>query len=119
MANILVVEDSEDVRNIICNSLEDYDVLEAQDGSEALAILATRRPALALIDVLLPGGLSGLAIATRARALGVPVLLMTGGDMSEIDLAGFTCIRKPFPLTLLLDHIEDELSRFCLPGRVA
>ena len=117
--NILVVEDSEDVRKTICSSLEDYGVLEACDGIEALRLLASARPGLALIDVLLPGSLSGLAIAARAKSLGIPVLLMTGGDMREVDLAGFVCIRKPFSLAVLLDHIERQAGGYRAPGKVA
>jgi len=119
MMNILVVEDSEDVRKIICQSLDGYEMLEAQDGIEALTLLTAKRPGLALIDVLLPGSLSGLAIAAKAKSLGVPVILMTGGDMRDVDLAGFTCMRKPFSLAVLLEHIEGALGRSRLSGRVA
>jgi twitching motility two-component system response regulator PilH len=55
--SILVVEDSPTERQLIGKMLQDngYRVLLAADGDEALAILERERPALLLLDVVLPG----------------------------------------------------------------
>ena len=53
---ILVVEDQEDNRQILRDLLgaHDYDMLEAENGEEALAAVKRRRPDLILMDIQLP-----------------------------------------------------------------
>ncbi len=53
---ILVVEDQEDNRQIIRDMLAgtDYEIIEAENGEEALATVAKQRPDLILMDVQLP-----------------------------------------------------------------
>ena len=53
---ILVVEDQEDNRQIIRDMLggTDYEITEAENGEEALAAIAKRRPDLILMDIQLP-----------------------------------------------------------------
>ncbi|MBK4735628.1 histidine kinase famiy protein [Noviherbaspirillum pedocola] len=80
---ILLVEDSDDVRQIAQDSLEamGYEVLAADSGEEALGLLERRGPVdLLFTDVIMPGGINGLVLAERARQHqpGLPVLLATG-----------------------------------------
>ena len=66
---ILVVEDDARVRLITVRRLRElgYVTTEAQSGEAALALLARQPFDLLLTDVLMPGGLSGLELARRAR----------------------------------------------------
>jgi PAS domain S-box-containing protein len=69
---ILVVEDDADVRLFVVSQLRDlgYRVLEAADGPEAQAILATDQPIdLLLTDVVMPGGMTGSKLAEGAKAV--------------------------------------------------
>ena len=80
---VLVVEDNPDVRSLTTTLLGGlgYRVLEARDGKAALAILReSPRLDLLLSDVMLPGGMSGMELATEAqrRRAGIKVLFMTG-----------------------------------------
>jgi CRP-like cAMP-binding protein len=52
--NILGVDDEDSVRKLICNSLTDYDVSEAQNGEEALAQIRTPCPDLVIADFRAP-----------------------------------------------------------------
>jgi CheY-like chemotaxis protein len=54
---ILVVEDQEDNRQIIRDMLTftDYEIMEAESGEEALAVVTVQRPDLILMDIQLPG----------------------------------------------------------------
>ena len=117
---ILVVEDDEDVRDVSVATLRElgYEVSIARDGKEALAVL--RRPGpldLLFTDIVMPGGLSGVTLARRARTIrpGIRVLLTTG--YAGLETAGadeFPMILKPFrPAELsrrvaaLIDRGED------------
>jgi PAS domain S-box-containing protein len=69
---ILVVEDQEAVRAVACGFLEDfgYDIVEAEDGLQALARLQ-ENPDIDLMfsDVVMPGGLNGFDLAQAARGI--------------------------------------------------
>ncbi len=69
---ILVVEDQEAVRAVACGFLEDfgYDVVEAEDGLQALSRLQeTPDIDLMFSDVVMPGGLNGFDLAQAARGI--------------------------------------------------
>ncbi len=69
---ILVVEDQEAVRAVACGFLQDfgYDIVEAEDGLQALARLQ-EDPGIDLMfsDVVMPGGLNGFDLAQAARGI--------------------------------------------------
>ena len=81
MARILVVEDEFLIRLTIAEVLGDegYDVVEAEDGEQALAALDGVD--LVMTDVNLPGRVNGWAVADAARGLraDMPVIFMSGG----------------------------------------
>lgn len=109
---LLVVEDEPLVRELIVLELEDagYDVVEAEDGPTALAILHDR-PSVSLLftDIRLPGGLTGWDIAERARALrpDLPVIYTTGYSSDGPRLvAGAEFLRKPYRSAMVLEAID-------------
>ena len=77
---ILVVDDEEDVRILVCRILRDldYEVDGAGDGGEALAKIEEHRPDLVVLDLMMPGmdGWSVLA-ALRKHPSPPPVVVMT------------------------------------------
>jgi PAS domain S-box-containing protein len=99
---ILVVEDDEAVRGVSVAILEDlgYRTLVARTGQEALDVLAGSEPIdLLFTDLVMPGGISGAALARQARAIrrGLPVLLTTGYALVDgADTDEFPLIAKPF-----------------------
>ena len=69
---ILIVEDEELVRDVVAQMIRDlgYEVLAASNGVEALEMLKTAAPIdLMFSDVLMPGGINGVALATKARQI--------------------------------------------------
>lgn len=83
MPRILVVEDEFLIRLTIVEILGDegFEVVEAEDGEQALAALVSDRIDLVMTDVNLPGGVSGWAVAdaARKRRADLPVVFVSGG----------------------------------------
>lgn len=84
MSRVLVVEDEFLIRLTLSEMLGDagFDVVEAEDGEQALAVLRNGGGIdLVLTDVNLPGGVSGWAVAdaARERRADLPVVFVSGG----------------------------------------
>ena len=82
-SRVLVVDDDPDIAVYLSSYLEDhdYEVRSASDAPRALAALASYRPDVILVDVLLPGrsGLDLLVTLRHAPAYsGIPIVLVTG-----------------------------------------
>ena len=81
MARILVADDAAMLRILACRSLDGHRTIEAQDGEEALALVREHRPAIAILDWMMPG-LSGIEVTRQIRddpdLTGVQIILMTG-----------------------------------------
>jgi PAS domain S-box-containing protein len=117
---VLVVEDDPAVRRITVRVLAraGYDVLEAADASEALALAEQEAAQLDLVlsDVVMPGR-SGveLAVALRERWPALPVLLVTGhpldraGALAELPEASL--LQKPYTTEALTGSIRNLLER--------
>lgn len=103
---ILVIEDDQDVLEITVTMLEDlgYEVLSAGDGDEAFQLLDSEAQIAAVVsDVVLPGGTSGVEIATKVKETSpdVGVLLISGHIENSKDSADFVSgefelLNKPF-----------------------
>jgi CheY-like chemotaxis protein len=93
MARILVVDDSEDVRLALATLLEDagYEVLEAEDGSEVMALALSGQPDLVLLDIAMPrmDGFETLrCLKADARTNEIPVIMVTAkGRPEDLSLA--------------------------------
>ncbi len=116
---VLAVDDDEDVLDLAVHHLTalGYRVLSARSGEEALEVLerADGRVELLFTDLVMPGGINGLVLAGRARALfpGLRVLLATGYNE---DLAGglrqdAEVLGKPYRQTDLADRVRATLNR--------
>lgn len=84
---VLVADDEPAIRQLICLHLKraGYELFEARDGTEALALVRDRRPDLVILDVMMPGP-DGFHVLRMLRSnpgtAAIPVLMLTarGGD---------------------------------------
>ncbi|MEO9188681.1 MAG: ATP-binding protein, partial [Acetobacteraceae bacterium] len=120
-ATVLVVEDEADVRDVAGAILRDlgYHVLEAADGPAALRLLAndTEPVDLALIDIVLPGGIDGGEVARRLAVCrpGLRALFMSGYTGSAVMHdgrldEGIRLISKPFGREALAHKVAEALG---------
>jgi CheY-like chemotaxis protein len=114
MKRVLVVDDEQSVRSLVCLSLEgpECKVDAFCDGRDALESLTAETPDLILLDVGLPG-MPGDEVLRRLRAdertAKIPVVLLTGlepPEGSEPD----GVVLKPFTPASLRHSIENWLS---------
>jgi DNA-binding response OmpR family regulator len=111
MAQILVVDDSRLIRFMVRSHLEvaGYQVIEAEDGLDALEKARKFKPDAILLDVIMPG-LQGFEVLTMLKEspelAKIPVIMMTAETAEEKQIQGWKegaieYITKPFnPLTL-------------------
>ena len=114
--DVLVVEDSPQVREFARHLLEDLHcrVTEAASADEALNILAARRFDLVFSDVVMPGK-SGIELADEisGRWPNLPVLLATGySDQLKREAgSGLTVLHKPYKPDSLAAAVREVLGR--------
>ena len=116
---ILVVEDNDSVRQIVCVLLKslNYDVIDASSGPEALDIMRRDEDFdLLFTDMMMPGGITGAELATRMRASrpGLKVLYTSGqsGVLSKNDRLpdGATFLQKPYVKETLAQTVREALD---------
>ncbi len=118
---VLVVEDTADVRFVLAHMLEraGYRVLQANNGEQALGLLADRLPDLVLMDLAMPR-LDGWSALARLRQLAggaaLPVIAVTAhampGDRERAIERGFDeYVTKPLDLPGLLALVARLLGR--------
>lgn len=117
---IMIVDDSQTVRGMVRRTLErlGYQILEAQDGFEALAHLANRRPDLILLDITMPrmdGYKVCRLIKENESTRHIPVVMLSGKDgffdKVKGKLAGAAdYITKPFEQSELFLAIQSHLD---------
>ena len=116
---LLIVEDEAAVREAIARALETegYELALAEDGAQALAMLAQSPPDAVVLDVMLPG-IDGLEVARRLRGQrnAVPILMLTargavGDRVSGLDAGADDYLVKPFALEELLARLRALLRR--------
>jgi two-component system, cell cycle response regulator DivK len=114
---ILVVEDQEDNRRILHDLLTSagYEIIQAENGQEALAAAARERPDLILMDIQLPL-LDGYEATRRIKAdpdlRAIPIIVVTSyalsGDEGKARAAGCDAyVTKPYSPRVLLAKIRE------------
>jgi CheY-like chemotaxis protein len=121
MKTILIADDEEDARTIICMRLakdRDVRIVEATNGREALALAKEKHPDLVVLDWTMPG-MSGLEVLQAFRGdpamVDIPVIMMTGRD-DPSERAQVRALRvsayivKPFDPAELMAKIQAALA---------
>jgi chemosensory pili system protein ChpA (sensor histidine kinase/response regulator) len=118
---VMVVDDSITVRKVTTRLLErnDYEVLTAKDGVDALAQLQEHRPDVILLDVEMPR-MDGFELATNVRndaeLKGIPIIMITSRTASKhrqraMDIGVNEYMGKPYNESDLLANIENLVSK--------
>ena len=113
---VLVVEDDPEMRGYLAKELsEQYNVLVAANGEDALAILGKERIDLVVSDIMMPG-IDGVALCNRIKSTTeychIPVILLTAAVGMETRIETLQAgadgyIEKPFAIELLLANIAN------------
>jgi CheY-like chemotaxis protein/tRNA A-37 threonylcarbamoyl transferase component Bud32 len=121
-ARILVVDDEEGNRDLLRRRLErdGYAVVTAGSGEDALAAVGTDAVDLILLDMLMPGGLDGLAVLEKLKGergtRDLPVIMISALDSLQeiarcIQAGAEDYLPKPFDPVLLRARIAGSLAR--------
>ena len=118
---ILVVEDNELNMKLFNDLLSShgYKVLKAMDGSAGLELTRQHRPDLIVMDVQLPGGLSGLDVTRSLKeddnlkaipVIAVTAFAMKGDDKKILDAGCDAYMPKPISAMRFLESIKGLLN---------
>ena len=117
---ILIAEDSKTQAEQLKYLLEkqNYNVIVAKDGKEALEVILKVKPSLVVSDIVMPE-MNGYQLCKEIKSsqstLDIPVILLTSLSRSEDVLEGISCgadnfITKPYREDYLISHIEQILA---------
>ena len=121
MKKILIVDDQPEVRKLVevTLSVEDYQILQAESGEEAIEIVKAKKPDLIIMDITMPGGMDGLE-ATRIlkndpETKDCTIIMLTAkGQESEredgLAAGADDYFVKPFSPLELIQKVEEVLG---------
>jgi two-component system OmpR family response regulator len=116
---ILVVDDEPNITELVAMALryEGFTVRTAATGRDALRFAAEFKPALVVLDVMLPD-VDGLEVLKRLNSEGrkVPIIFLTARDATEDKVHGLTVggddyVTKPFSIEELVARVRVVLRR--------
>jgi two-component system, chemotaxis family, chemotaxis protein CheY len=109
---VLVVDDDPDILDAICDILEveQYRVARARNGLEALQEVEAERPALILLDLMMPvmdGVTFAHALRQRPALRDVPIVVISaeGNPQRAAPVGARGYLAKPFDIEVLLAHV--------------
>jgi DNA-binding response OmpR family regulator len=120
MTRVLVIDDEPDVLLLCRVNLEHagYEVIEAREGAQGLALAQSERPDAVILDLMIPimGGYEVLAAMRADEAThDVPVLILTAKAQRDDRIrcwedGAAEFVTKPFPPDLLLDALARVMA---------
>lgn len=118
-SKILIVDDEREIADVVALYLqnENYDVVKAYNGKDALRLVEEEKPDMALLDVMLPD-IDGFTILQKIREnYTFPVIMLTAKTEYMDKITGLTLgaddyIAKPFNPLELVARVKAQLRRF-------
>lgn len=116
---ILVIEDEDDIRELLCYHLEKagYEFHEASSGESGWHRIQEVQPDLVLLDLMLPG-IDGLEVCQRIKtelqSMALPVIMLTAKGEEEdivkgLEIGADDYVVKPFSVKVLMARISKAL----------
>lgn len=118
MADIIVVEDNEEIGGLLQDFLiaEGYDAYLAVTGEEGLEVFSAEGARLFILDIMLPG-MDGFAVCSKIREKdNTPIIIVSAKDSKEDKLNGILLgaddyIEKPYDIDILLAKVKGIFKR--------
>ena len=118
MQKILIAEDDEAIRDLLKLYLESegYQILSAENGRQALEIVQAQRPALAILDIMMPE-INGLDLTRHLREKTMmPILILSARDQDHDKILGLNIgaddyMTKPFNPLEVVARVKALLRR--------
>jgi two-component system response regulator MprA len=119
-AHILLVDDDRHISQVLRRALayDGYSVDVSHNGNDALQKSIERPPDVVILDIMLPGGMSGLEVCDRLRKSGnqVPILMLTAKDaitdrVAGLDMGADDYLVKPVDLAEFKARVRALLRR--------
>ncbi len=121
MTVVLIADDDADIRDLVAFKIEQagFEVVAVADGQAALDQARSRQPALAVLDVSMPG-VSGIEVCRALRSdpatAGMLIIMLTARVQERDVEGGFSAgaddyLTKPFSPRELVSRIQALLSR--------
>ena len=122
MEKIVLIEDDPGIRTVIRLALKgagSFSVCEADNGADGFALVLREKPALVILDLMLPG-MDGLAVCSAIRRTpsvsGTPIVMLTARTAEEdvvrgLELGADDYITKPFSNAILVARVKAALRR--------
>jgi len=117
---VLVVDDEPGIISALVDTLEDdYTVLTATNGREALEVIEKSMPQLVLLDIQMPemDGLQVIAeLKKRGLSVKIPVILITAkGQIQDVEkglkAGAYSYIVKPFLPVRLIEEVNEAFDK--------
>ena len=115
---ILIADDEPEIRSLLRLYLENekYEIIEAEDGQQALELLRSQQPALCILDIMMPKA-DGFTVLRALRGMGktTPVLFLTAKDavsdrVKGLDSGANDYLVKPFSFEELSARLRASRS---------
>lgn len=116
---ILIVDDDAEIRKVIGIYLENegYEILKAENGEQALNLIAENEVALVLLDIMMPG-MNGTDVCMKIREESIMPIIFLSAKSEDLDkIQGLTSgaddyITKPFNAMELIARVKSQVRRY-------
>ncbi|MDD6445335.1 MAG: response regulator transcription factor [Lachnospiraceae bacterium] len=120
---ILIADDEPEIRNLLRLYLENenYQIIEAKDGREALSLLREKKPDLCLLDIMMPE-MDGYHVLQELRKeSNIPVIILSAKDADSEKILGLNLgaddyLAKPFNPLEAVARVNSNIRRFYALG---
>jgi len=113
---LLIVDDKREIRQLVRATLEfeEWDVIEAENGDDAVTAALEHHPDLVIMDMVMPGTIDGMEATRQIKAnpttAGSKVVMLSGSDIElrakALEAGVEEFIQKPFSPLDLIEKIE-------------